>query len=72
MCDVDKRQEIESLLKEQEELHRNKSARKSFSQQQPDSEDTQRLRTLLGQQDMLKEELGKEKQCQNDIEKEVK
>ncbi|XP_030274799.1 coiled-coil domain-containing protein 114 isoform X2 [Sparus aurata] len=64
-------QEIESLLKEQEELHRNKSARKSFSQQQPDSEDTQRLRTLLGQQDMLKEELGKEKQCQNDIEKEI-
>ena len=72
MCDVDKRQEIESLLKEQEELHRNRCACKSFSQQQPDSEDTQRLRTLLGQQDMLKEELGKEKQCQNDLEKEVK
>ncbi|XP_036957055.1 coiled-coil domain-containing protein 114 isoform X2 [Acanthopagrus latus] len=64
-------QEIESLLKEQEELHRNRCACKSFSQQQPDSEDTQRLRTLLGQQDMLKEELGKEKQCQNDLEKEI-
>ncbi|KAM8758105.1 coiled-coil domain-containing protein 114 isoform 2-T2 [Acanthopagrus schlegelii] len=64
-------QEIESLLKEQDELHRNRCACKSFSQQQPDSEDTQRLRTLLGQQDMLKEELGKEKQCQNDLEKEI-
>ncbi|KAI3369946.1 hypothetical protein L3Q82_024753, partial [Scortum barcoo] len=64
-------QEIENLLKEQEELHRNLGACKSLSRQQQDSEDTQSLRSLLEQRDMLEEELGKEKQCQKELEKEI-
>ncbi len=63
--------EIEKLLKEQEELHRNLGACKSLSRQQQDSEDTQSLRALLEQRDMLEEELGKEKQSQKELEKEV-
>ncbi|XP_026161676.1 coiled-coil domain-containing protein 114 isoform X1 [Mastacembelus armatus] len=64
-------QEIDKLLKEQEELHRNLGACKSMIRQQQDSEDTQSLRTLLEQRDMLEEELEKEKQCQKDLEKEI-
>uniref|UniRef100_UPI0037E8BBB3 coiled-coil domain-containing protein 114 n=1 Tax=Semicossyphus pulcher TaxID=241346 RepID=UPI0037E8BBB3 len=63
--------EMEKLLKEQEELHRNLSAFKSSSRQQQDSEDAQSLRALLEQKDMLEDELGKEKQCQKEIEKEI-
>ncbi|XP_044030136.1 coiled-coil domain-containing protein 114 isoform X2 [Siniperca chuatsi] len=64
-------QEIEKLLKEQEELHRNLGACKSSSRQQQDSEDTQSLRALLEQRDMLEEELEKEKQCQKEQKKEI-
>ncbi|XP_010780853.1 coiled-coil domain-containing protein 114 isoform X1 [Notothenia coriiceps] len=64
-------QEMENLLKEQEELNRNLGACKSLSRQQQDSEDTQSLRALLEQRDMLEEELLKEKQCQKEVEKEV-
>ncbi|XP_040889449.1 coiled-coil domain-containing protein 114 [Toxotes jaculatrix] len=64
-------QEIDKLLKEQEELHRNLGVCKSLSRQQQDSEDTQSLRALLEQRDMLDEELGKEKQCQKELEKEI-
>ncbi|XP_041815303.1 coiled-coil domain-containing protein 114 isoform X2 [Chelmon rostratus] len=64
-------QEIEKLLKEQDELHRNLGACKSFSRQHQDSQDTQNLRGLLEQRDMLEEELEKEKQCQKQIEKEI-
>ncbi|XP_029288040.1 coiled-coil domain-containing protein 114 [Cottoperca gobio] len=64
-------QEMEKLLKEQEELHRNLGACKSLSRQQQDSEDTQSLRALLEQRDMQEEELLKEKQCQKELEKEV-
>uniref|UniRef100_A0A8C9XZ71 Outer dynein arm docking complex subunit 1 n=1 Tax=Sander lucioperca TaxID=283035 RepID=A0A8C9XZ71_SANLU len=64
-------QEIEKLLKEQEELHRNLGACKSLSRQQQDGEDTQSLRALLEQRDMLEEELGKEKQYQKELEKEI-
>ncbi|XP_035518168.1 coiled-coil domain-containing protein 114 [Morone saxatilis] len=64
-------QEIEKLLKEQEELHRNLGACKSFSRQQQESEDTQSLCALLEQRDVLEEELGKEKQHQKEIEKEI-
>ncbi|XP_070759479.1 coiled-coil domain-containing protein 114 [Enoplosus armatus] len=64
-------QEIENLLKEQEELHRNLGACKSLSRQQQDSEDTQSLRALLEQRDMLEEELGKEKHFQKEQEKEI-
>ncbi|XP_074500095.1 coiled-coil domain-containing protein 114 isoform X1 [Sebastes fasciatus] len=64
-------QEIEKLLKEQEELHRNLGACKSLSRQQQDSEDTQSLRALLEQRDMLEEELGTQKQCQKEQEKEI-
>ncbi|XP_031709507.1 coiled-coil domain-containing protein 114 isoform X2 [Anarrhichthys ocellatus] len=65
-------QEIEKLLKEQEDLHTNLGACKSVSRQQQDSEDTQSLRALLEQRDMLEEELWKEKQCQKELEKEIK
>ncbi|XP_042365878.1 coiled-coil domain-containing protein 114 [Plectropomus leopardus] len=64
-------QEIEKLLKEQEELHRNLGACKSLSRQQQDSEDTQSLRVLLQQRDMIEVELSKEKQCQNELDKEI-
>ncbi|KAL7408573.1 hypothetical protein ABVT39_025779 [Epinephelus coioides] len=64
-------QEIENLLKEQEELHRNLGACKSMSRQQQDSEDTQSLRALLEQRDMIEEELDKERQCQKELEKEI-
>ncbi|XP_075967209.1 coiled-coil domain-containing protein 114 [Anarhichas minor] len=64
-------QEIEKLLKEQEDLHINLGACKSVSRQQQDSEDTQSLRALLEQRDMLEEELWKEKQCQKELEKEI-
>ncbi|KAK5872650.1 hypothetical protein PBY51_013332 [Eleginops maclovinus] len=65
------KQELENLLKEQEELNRNLGACKSLSRQQQDSEDTQSLRVLLEQRDMLEEEMVKEKQCQKELEKEV-
>nr|CBN80884.1 Uncharacterized protein [Dicentrarchus labrax] len=64
-------QEIEKLLKEQEELHRNLGACKSFTRQQQESGDTQSLCALLEQRDVLEEELGKEKQHQKEIEKEI-
>ncbi|XP_068172351.1 coiled-coil domain-containing protein 114 [Antennarius striatus] len=62
-------QEIEKLLKEQEEQHRNLSVCRSFPCQQQDSEDTQSLRVLLEQRDVLEDTLVKEKQCQKEIEK---
>ncbi|KAM3620901.1 uncharacterized protein V6R79_003512 [Siganus canaliculatus] len=64
-------QEIEMLLKEQDELHRNLGACESASRQLQDGEDSQRLRALLKQDDMLEEALQKEKQCQKEIEKEI-
>ncbi|XP_034724975.1 coiled-coil domain-containing protein 114 isoform X1 [Etheostoma cragini] len=64
-------QEIEKLLKEQEELHQNLGACKSLSRQQQDSEDTQSLQALLEQRDMLEEELGKEKQYQKELDNEI-
>ncbi|XP_078103604.1 coiled-coil domain-containing protein 114 [Sander vitreus] len=64
-------QEIEKLLKEQKELHQNLGACKSLSRQQQDGEDTQSLRALLEHRDMLEEELGKEKQYQKELEKEI-
>ncbi|XP_034389836.1 coiled-coil domain-containing protein 114 [Cyclopterus lumpus] len=64
-------QEIEKLLKEKEDLHRNLGACKSLSRQQQDSEDTQSLRALLEQRDTLDEELWREKQCQKELEKEI-
>ncbi|XP_018556179.1 coiled-coil domain-containing protein 114 [Lates calcarifer] len=64
-------QEIDKLLKEQEELYRNLGVCKNSSRQQQDSEDTESLRALLEHRDMLEEELEKEKQCQKDLEKEI-
>ncbi|XP_047438619.1 coiled-coil domain-containing protein 114 isoform X2 [Mugil cephalus] len=64
-------QEIENLLKEQEELHRNLVVCKSASRQQQDSEDTLGLQALLEHRDMLEEELDKEKQCQKELQKEI-
>lgn len=65
------RKEIEKLLEEQEELHHNLGTCKSFSRLQQDSEDTQNLRSLLEQGDMLEDALRKETQHQKEIEKEV-
>ncbi|XP_056292678.1 coiled-coil domain-containing protein 114 [Pseudoliparis swirei] len=64
-------QEVEKLLKEKEDLHRNLGACKSLSRQQQDSEDTQSLQALLEQRDALEEELWREKQCQTELEKEI-
>ncbi|XP_059184852.1 coiled-coil domain-containing protein 114 [Centropristis striata] len=64
-------QEIEKLLKEQEELHRNLGACKSSSRQQRDSEDTQSLRALLEHRDTLEEDMGKERQRQKELEREI-
>lgn len=69
LCVWQLRKEIEKLLEEQEELHQNLSTCKSFSRQ--DSEDTQNVRSLLEQGDMLEDALKKERQCQKEIEKEV-
>nr|XP_020453588.1 coiled-coil domain-containing protein 63-like isoform X2 [Monopterus albus] len=64
-------QEIDKLLKEQEEMHRNLGVCKSASRRQQDSGDTQSLHLLLEQRDMIEEELKKEKQCQKELEKEI-
>uniref|UniRef100_A0A3B4WS16 Outer dynein arm docking complex subunit 1 n=1 Tax=Seriola lalandi dorsalis TaxID=1841481 RepID=A0A3B4WS16_SERLL len=64
-------QEMDKLLKEQEELHRNLGVCKSLSHQQRDSEDTKSLRAMLEQRDMLEDKLGKEKQCQKELEREI-
>lgn len=70
-CLCVKRQEIDKLQKEQEELHRNLGVCKSSSRQQQDSEDAQSLRALLEQRDTVEEELRREMQCQKELEKEV-
>ncbi|KAL6111933.1 odad1 [Pungitius sinensis] len=64
-------QEIQNLLKEQEDLHMNLGTFKSLSRQQQDSEDAQCRHALLEQRDVLEEELEKEKQCQKELEKEI-
>ncbi|XP_035486955.1 coiled-coil domain-containing protein 114 isoform X2 [Scophthalmus maximus] len=58
-------------MKEQQELSRNLGVSKSLSRQQQDSEETESLRALLEQTDTLEEELGKEKQCQKDLQREI-
>lgn len=70
MC-CGRRQAIDKLLEEQEELHGKLSVSKRLSGQQQHSKDTASLRALLEQTDTLEAELGKEKQCQKDLEKEV-
>ncbi|KAF0037694.1 hypothetical protein F2P81_010568 [Scophthalmus maximus] len=62
---------IDKLLEEQEELHGKLSVSKRLSGQQQHSKDTASLRALLEQTDALEAELGKEKQCQKDLEKEI-
>ncbi|XP_068450833.1 coiled-coil domain-containing protein 114 isoform X2 [Clinocottus analis] len=64
-------QEIDKLLKEKEDLHRNLGACKSLLRQHQDIEDTQSLRALLEQRDMLEQELWREKQCQKELAKEI-
>ncbi|KAM9759780.1 coiled-coil domain-containing protein 114 isoform 2-T2 [Menidia menidia] len=63
--------EIEKLLSERDELHRNLGACTSLSRQQQDGEDTQNLQDLLRQRDEVDEELEKEKQSQNELQKEI-
>ncbi|XP_047189625.1 uncharacterized protein LOC118312268 isoform X3 [Scophthalmus maximus] len=64
-------QAIDKLLEEQEELHGKLSVSKRLSGQQQHSKDTASLRALLEQTDTLEAELGKEKQCQKVLEKEI-
>uniref|UniRef100_A0A665UNL4 Coiled-coil domain containing 114 n=1 Tax=Echeneis naucrates TaxID=173247 RepID=A0A665UNL4_ECHNA len=64
-------QELDKLLKEQQELHQNLGLCKSLSRQQQDSEEARSLCALLEQQDLLEEKLGKEKQYQKQLEKEI-
>ncbi|XP_047204068.1 coiled-coil domain-containing protein 114 isoform X1 [Girardinichthys multiradiatus] len=64
-------QEIEKLVKEQEELHQNLAAHKSLSRQRQDSEDTQGLQALLEQNDALDRELENEKQLQKQLQTEI-
>ncbi|XP_039971974.1 coiled-coil domain-containing protein 114 [Xiphias gladius] len=64
-------QEIDKLLKEQAELQRNLGVCKSLFRQQQDSQDTESLRALLEQRDMLEKELGNEKQSQKELEREI-
>ncbi|KAG7244746.1 hypothetical protein INR49_029765, partial [Caranx melampygus] len=64
-------QEIDKLLKEQEELQRNLCLHKSLSQQQQDSEDTKSLRALLEQRDTLEGKLRKEQECQKELQREI-
>ncbi|XP_041836702.1 coiled-coil domain-containing protein 114 [Melanotaenia boesemani] len=64
-------QEIEKLEKEQGELHRNLAVCMNSLHQQQDSEDAQSLQALLEQKDIVEEELEKEKQSQNDLQKEI-
>lgn len=67
----DGRQEIEKLLKEQEELHRNLGACKSLSRQHQDVENTQSLQALLEQRDTIEKEMETEKQSQKQLQAEV-
>ncbi|CAN9506981.1 unnamed protein product [Ophioblennius macclurei] len=64
-------QEIDKLVKEQEELHRELGACGDMSCQQRDIEVSQSLQVLLEQLDTLKEEVQKEKQCGKEIQKEI-
>ncbi|XP_029950711.1 coiled-coil domain-containing protein 114 [Salarias fasciatus] len=64
-------QEIDKLLKEQEELHRKLGACKRAWSQQRDSEATQSLQLLLQQLDLQKEEVDREKQSGKEIQKEI-
>uniref|UniRef100_A0A3Q3FIR1 Outer dynein arm docking complex subunit 1 n=2 Tax=Kryptolebias marmoratus TaxID=37003 RepID=A0A3Q3FIR1_KRYMA len=64
-------QEIEKLLREQEELHRNLGACKSLSRQHRDVEDTQSLQVLLEQRDVVEKEMETEKRCQKQLQAEI-
>lgn len=67
----DHRQDIDKLLKEQEELHRNLGICKNFSRVHRDNEDTKSLRTLLEQEDTINAALMKEKERQQELKKQV-
>ncbi|KAM6927207.1 coiled-coil domain-containing protein 114 [Xenentodon cancila] len=60
-------QEIERLLKEQEELRQNLAAHNRFCHRQQDKKDIQRFKDLLQQRDILDEKLQKVKQSQEEI-----
>ncbi|XP_029920368.1 coiled-coil domain-containing protein 114 isoform X1 [Myripristis murdjan] len=62
------RQEVERLQREQEELQRSLQMYENVSPRQKGSEDAQRLCADLGQ---VEEELEREKQCQNELKKEI-
>lgn len=60
------------LQKEREELDQNLGTCKSLSHQQQEHRDSQTLQVLLEQRKTLEEEQEKEKQCQQELQKEVK
>ncbi|XP_075881494.1 coiled-coil domain-containing protein 114 isoform X3 [Nelusetta ayraudi] len=64
-------QEIDNLMREQEELHRNLGTANRFSHEQQADEDAAGLRALLEQGDLLEDEMKKEKQAKMELEKEI-
>uniref|UniRef100_A0A8C6U1P5 Coiled-coil domain containing 114 n=1 Tax=Neogobius melanostomus TaxID=47308 RepID=A0A8C6U1P5_9GOBI len=64
-------EEIEKLLREQEELQCNLGVCKSLSRQQQDQEDTQGLRTLMDHIQLSEEDFHKEKESHWQLEKEI-
>ncbi|XP_072308737.1 coiled-coil domain-containing protein 114 isoform X2 [Eucyclogobius newberryi] len=64
-------QEIEKLMKEQEELRCKLGVCKSLSRQQQDQEEAQELRTLLDQIQLIEEDFEKERAGQRQLEQEL-
>ncbi|XP_023153907.2 coiled-coil domain-containing protein 114 [Amphiprion ocellaris] len=64
-------QEMEQLLKEQDELHRKLGACKNVSRLQQDSKNIRCLQALLQESDVLDEEIKEEKQRQRELQKEI-
>ncbi|XP_022065480.1 coiled-coil domain-containing protein 114 [Acanthochromis polyacanthus] len=64
-------QEMKQLLKEQDELHRKLGACKTVSRLQQDSKNIQCLQALLQESDTLDKQIKEEKQCQQELQKEI-
>uniref|UniRef100_A0A3P8S278 Outer dynein arm docking complex subunit 1 n=1 Tax=Amphiprion percula TaxID=161767 RepID=A0A3P8S278_AMPPE len=69
--EIHKQQEMEQLLKEQDELHRKLGACKNISRLQQDSKNIRCLQALLQESDVLDEEIKEEKQRQQELQKEI-
>ncbi|KAJ0068898.1 hypothetical protein NL108_014012, partial [Boleophthalmus pectinirostris] len=64
-------QEIEKLLKEQEEMQCKLGVCKSLSRQQQDQQEAQGLRTLLDQIQLMEDDFEKERDSQKKLEQEI-